>query len=376
MHGKSSVKDVDLVIVGGGFAGLVMARTAALRGLATVVLERRSQPGARVHTTGLLVKEAADALDVPARLTRKIRGVRLYTPSLAATDLEAAGYWFLATDTPGLLEWLAAEAARAGVLLRHACPFHGAERDGARIRITGTPFRARYLVGADGAHSRVARCFQLERNRRFLVGIEAEFAGGDRVPADRLHCFVNRALAPGYIAWAVPGVGVTQVGLARSWPGRPDLQRFLRLLAPVAELRGERPVGWRAGTIPVGGVLSRVSVPGVLLVGDAAGWVSPLTGGGIANAFLHGRRAAQRVCEHLCDDGPDPGTVLARELPGYGFKKVLRAAMSIGIPDPASEHLLASSLGRALARQLFFHCRGEPRGVRGGDPRGSGAQAA
>ena len=63
----------DVAIIGGGFAGLVCARSAALRGLRTVVLERQPAPGHRIHTTGLLVKEVAERWEAPPRLTRRIR---------------------------------------------------------------------------------------------------------------------------------------------------------------------------------------------------------------------------------------------------------------------------------------------------------------
>src|SRR6185295_6281850 len=103
--------------------------------------------------TGLLVKEAAERWEVPARLTRRIRGVRLYAPSLSYIDLAAPGYYFLSTDTAALMEWFAQEARRAGARLRYGCPFHGASRDGGDVMLTGTDARVRYLVGADGAHS-------------------------------------------------------------------------------------------------------------------------------------------------------------------------------------------------------------------------------
>jgi hypothetical protein len=90
----------DLVIVGGGFAGLACARTAALRGLRVCVLERRPAIGVRTHTTGIVVKEAAEEWEIPPRLSRRIAGVRLYAPSLRAIDLDSPGYYFLATDTP------------------------------------------------------------------------------------------------------------------------------------------------------------------------------------------------------------------------------------------------------------------------------------
>ena len=52
-----SPRPVDLVIIGASFAGLLCAKTAALRGLRTVVIEAKEEPGARIHTTGILVKE-------------------------------------------------------------------------------------------------------------------------------------------------------------------------------------------------------------------------------------------------------------------------------------------------------------------------------
>ena len=53
------IRTYDLVIVGASFAGLVAARTAAMRGLSVAVLEAKPEAGHRVATTGILVKEAA-----------------------------------------------------------------------------------------------------------------------------------------------------------------------------------------------------------------------------------------------------------------------------------------------------------------------------
>src|SRR5437868_1075832 len=88
----------DLVIVGGSFAGLACARTAALRGLKVAVLDSKPEPGARIRTTGIVVKEASDDFDLPAQLMRKVRGVRLYAPDDRSVDLHAPGYFFQATD--------------------------------------------------------------------------------------------------------------------------------------------------------------------------------------------------------------------------------------------------------------------------------------
>ena len=140
----------DLAIAGGSFAGLVCARSAALRGLRTLLLERQPAPGARVRTTGILVKEVAERWEVPSRLVRRIRGVRLYSPFLAHIDLDSPGYYFLATDTARLMTWFAREAGQAGAELRFGRAYRGAQSQQDGIELLGMNARTQFLVGADG----------------------------------------------------------------------------------------------------------------------------------------------------------------------------------------------------------------------------------
>ena len=83
-----------------------------------------------------------------------------------------------------------------------------------------------------GARSGVARTFGLGRNRRLLVGLETEYEGVRGVDPDRLHVFLDSQIAPGYIAWVVPGLGVTQVGLACHELGQRSLDRLTVDVAP------------------------------------------------------------------------------------------------------------------------------------------------
>lgn len=121
----------------------------------------------------------------------------------------------------------------------------------------GRPFSsgmrtAPVLVGADGPKSGVGKGAGLGLNRRFLAGVEAELEGvGDL--EERLHVFLDSHLAPGYIGWIVPGVGITQVGPAARAPARPDLERCLSKVSAVVDLSGARRIGTRGGSIPVGG---------------------------------------------------------------------------------------------------------------------------
>jgi digeranylgeranylglycerophospholipid reductase len=352
-------KNYDLAIVGAGFAGLVCARSAALRGLRTLVLERQPRPGFRIHTTGLLVKEVAERWEAPPRLTRRIRGVRIYGPSLASIDLESPGYYFLATDTPRLMAWLAREAGHAGAYLKYGATFSVVNRDEDRISLPGCDAVARYLIGADGPHSRVARVCNLGRNSEFLIGVEAEVTGLRGLEPDRLHCFLDARMMPGYIGWAFIGVGgVAQVGLACRRPTRPDLDAFMARLGRVCDIDDAQVIGRRGGLIPVGGRVAPFGRDNVMLIGDAAGIVSPLTAGGIHTALDSGWRAGHAVADHLLDRAPAPHLALDHAFPRFFWKRRLRELFDFGVPNWLIDVGLGTSPLRAFAQAVYFHNRG------------------
>jgi len=346
----------DLIVVGGGFAGLTAAASAAARDLKVAVIEAKPRSGAKVHTTGILVKEASQELDFPAALLRKIHGVRLYAPNLKHVDLTAPGYYFYATETAALLDWMALKAREAGVRIFNNTPFEDARiRDGF-VEVAPAGIRGRFLIGADGPRSKVARAFGLSQNTRFLTGVEAEFPFID--PGnDHLHCFLDSRFAPGYLGWMVPGAGVRQIGLAFDVRRKPDLEGFLKKIEPITGVMGE-PRNMRGGLIPCGGRLAHFANSHVLLVGDAAGIVSPLTGGGIHTALHYGRQAALSVCEYLQDGASHPGIEMAKAYPRFRMKRVMRLAMGLAMPNGVYNMMLGTGAFRALAQSIFFHARG------------------
>ncbi len=361
---------IDLVVVGASFAGLACARAAARAGLAVLVLEKKAAAGARLHTTGLIVKEAVDELawlrEVPSSLVRRIDGVRLYAPNLRHLDLHAPGYYFWATDTTGLLDWMVGSVRAAGAEVRLETLFTEASWQDAgrswRIPLaSGEMLETRYLVGADGPFSRVAKALGLSQNREFLFGVEHEYADAE-MERNFLHCFLDRQLAPGYIGWAVSSVGTAQIGLARrmrpgAGHGRLRLDALLAKTSPVV-----RPLGparsVRAGMIPCGGLLERVARPGALLVGDAAGLVSPATAGGIHTALRHGEEAGAAVAAFLQGRDADPADWLPRRYPSFRAKRFVRWLYEKLQNDWVYNQLLGTAPMRRLAEEVYFHRKG------------------
>lgn len=357
----------DCVVVGASFAGLASAIALARAGLRVTVLEKKPDAGAKLHTTGIIVKDAIDQIalldTLPKALVRRIPGVRLYAPNLRCVDLEAPGYYFLATDTPAVMRWLAGEAGRAGATIAYEAAFTGARRlrSGFEVERFGA---TRFLIGADGPRSRVATALRLGASRRFLAGVEYEYAGAALSVPDKLHCFVDRRLAPGYIGWVLAGVDGVQAGLARTLDGpgalRPNeaMDAFLAKIAPVIELRDLVPTGVRAGLIPCGGVVAPVAASRALLVGDAAGIVSPVTAGGIHTALKHGLAAGNAVADFLHGRAGDPSGWFVRSYPKFRSKRLLRFLFDHFQSDLAFNCLLATWPMRLAASVVYFHHKG------------------
>ena len=344
----------DLIVVGAGFAGLACAKRAAERGLSVLVIDRQPAPGRYVHTTGILVREAAAEWPVPDPLVRKLETVRLYAPSHRSVDLRSDGYYFLATATSKLMAFLAGETRRAGVEIRFGSEFKGVTAHAGQLVLDGHGVAGRFLVGADGVRSRVAQAAGLDRNTRLLKGVEWEYESIDRA-GDCLHCFVDPRHAPGYIGWVLPGVGVTQVGLAVNHGRRPDMEGFVEHLDARFGLRGRRLLAKRGGMIPINGLLRRLEGERVLLIGDAAGMVSPLTAGGIHKSYRFGKLAADAIADHLDGDAPSPGAAVRAAYRGDAWKHMARWCYD-NLPLAACMELGLGTRGlfKRAAGKVFF----------------------
>lgn len=162
--------------------------------------------------------------------------------------------------------------------------------------------RVRYLVGADGARSQIGAALGLDSNREWIVGVEEVL---ERVPLagpPRFHCFLDPRLAPGYLAWIVHDGEQVHLGVG-GYPSRFDplkaLHEFRCSVANVIDLSNAKLIERRGGRIPIGGVLRRIANEQGLLVGDAAGAVSPLTAGGLDPCMRLSAYAAGVIGDYL-----------------------------------------------------------------------------
>lgn len=352
----------EVVIAGGGFAGLACARALAERNIPVVLLERKKAPGTGMHTTGIIVKECADEFALPAALTRRVTDVRLYAPSLRYTDLQSPDYFFLTTDTPALMRHLSDEAVRAGAMVLYDIPYASGVCQGERINVNNGAFSCRFLIGADGPRSKVADDFALGQNTEFLLGAEAEYSGlplndmrlGAQGNDNAFYCFLDQKLAHGYLGWVIPGVGVAQVGLAQRMPRRPDIDAFVSRMRGVFDFSAASVVARRGGLIPCGGLVRPFARGNVILLGDAAGIVSPLTAGGIHTALHYGKVLGETLADFIHRGGPQPVEKLAHIYPRFYVKQALRKSYEKLAPNWLLDFAITNPLFKSLAGTVFF----------------------
>lgn len=342
----------EVIIAGAGFGGLSCAKATAKHGLETIILERKNKPGIGLHTTGIIVKEAVSSLSLPQELTHQVKRIRLFSPSLKEITLHSDDYFFLATDTPKLMEHLSREAEDAGAKIMYDTPYISARYEGDDI-IVNDNFSCKFLVGADGARSKVAKDFGLGINKELLTGVEAEYKGLKLPDSEAFYCFISQKLAPGYIGWVIPGVGITQVGVASRTTHECDINRFIDHISHLFDFSSAEIVARRGGLIPVGGLVTPFAKDNVILLGDAAGIVSPLTAGGIHTALHFGNMLGEAITNYIRENAPHPSKILNIHYPRFRLKLFFRKAFDL-IPDWLINIGFSNPIFKIFAESIFF----------------------
>ena len=318
--------EADVLVVGAGPAGAITARQLARDGFQVVLADAKAFPRPKPcgEFLGPECERQLEAVGLGGLLARlgawPVRGMRL-SSARASTEgrFRALAIGEAAPGSPhgfgvrrsrfdaALVD--AAVAAGVTLLPRHAfeAVWRGATGSiaGAWLREPDGELRchrARWLVGADGVHSRVARALGVQRPIRGLdqFALAAHFEHVQPLGTADVHLLPGGFLAATTVDGGLYGVNLVLPRArlaARAEPGWDGfVQRHLDAAPQLAaRLRGAmRTTRWR-GTGPLGFTTSSVAVPGAALVGDAAGYVDPLTGEGIYFALFGGRALARAL---------------------------------------------------------------------------------
>lgn len=361
---------LDVIIIGAGLAGLQCAKLLAGSGIKVLLVDRKSDLTKRIHTTGIFVRKTFEDFSFPVgTLGKPIRKVVLYSPGLRALPLESEKDEFRIGKMDALYCSLLRDCEENGVEFSDSTRFVSADKKGqeniVRLERGGKTFdvTTKVLIGADGAASAVAKSLGLAENKEWIVGCEEVYRVQKPAGEPCLHCFLDSQLAPGYLAWIADdgdeihlGVG----GYPTKFKPREALKKFKeKVLKNFDALQNAELIETRGGRIPVGGILRNIANEYGLLIGDAAGAVSPLTAGGL-DPCLRLSAFAAKVIEKRLTTG-DPATMLEFSGDIFRARFVSRLWMRRVISICTNRMLLelgclflSGRIGRKLAKHVFF----------------------
>ena len=336
----------DAIVVGAGPAGSTTAYRLAAAGASVLLLDRARFPRDKPCGGGVTIRAARllpFGLDpVVEDVVRRVEFRLSYGRSFERSGKRTLA---LMTQRRRLDHFLAEQAAAAGAEFRDGAKVTAVEVGDAGVAVEagGERMEGSVLVGADGVNGVVARAVGLGGNRAVGVALEGNLPSG-KVDAERYRgrVVLELGVVPGGYAWVFPKEDHVNFGVGGWASEGPRLRDLLRRLCDEHGARFEDLADLRGYRLPCRAPDSRLARGRVLLVGDAAGLVDPLTGDGMYEAFLSGKLAAEHVVEVLGGRAPslEPydarvSALLARHLwAAWGVKAALdrfpRATFALG----------------------------------------------
>lgn len=302
----------DCVVVGGGPGGAWAAKHAAEKGARVLLLEKDREIGVPVRCAEAVGIQGLNAVvELRERwISNVIKGAILVSPSgrevLVASDHDE-GY---VLDRKIFDYDLVQMATMAGVDVLTKAYVHGLEKpngvvQGVKVQHLGKKFDipTHLVIGADGLESRVGRWAGLKTHikLRDMESCLQMTLSNINVDPRYIYLYFGKDIAPGGYLWVFPkNEHVANVGLgisgdfARHKSAQRYLQGFIARKFPDAAV-----LYTVVGGVPCAPTLKQIVAHGLMLVGDAAHQVNPMTGGGIVTAMLAGKMAGQVAAEAI-----------------------------------------------------------------------------
>ncbi|AGB04356.1 geranylgeranyl reductase family protein [Aciduliprofundum sp. MAR08-339] len=314
--------EYDVLVIGAGPGGSMAARYAARHGLRVLLVEKRPEIGVPVRCAEGISRAWMDEVEIEPQdrwIDAYMDGAKIYSPdekSVVELTAEQAGNEVgFVLNREYFDKYLASLAAKEGAEIWMKSPAIEIIKEdgyikGAIIRKFGekVEVRAKIVIAADGFESQVARWAGLNtvlRERDIVSCIQYRMTNID-IEENFTHFFIG-SCAPGGYVWIFPkgkkeanvGIGVALNKLKHRGEVKKYMDEFIEKHDYLKKGSVIQIVTGAVSTCPVP---KKIVDNGIMLVGDAARLIDPITGGGIANACISGKYAGEIAAK--CIDNP------------------------------------------------------------------------
>ena len=301
--------ETDVLVIGAGPSGSIATRTIAQNGIDVLLIDKKSEIGTPKRCAEGILRSTLDELGIRADkrwIAREIKGIEIVSPSNKKLVLDEDN--FELPDTAYILErkifdkTLVMDAIHFGAKVMIKTKANNIKRvkDGFLVKATSLgkeiQIFTKIIIGADGSESKVGRMVGLKSNTSLnnmasCAQYEMVNVNMDDMNHVRVHI---GSVCPGGYVWIFPkGDDIANVGLGilKSHTDKTAKHFLDSFIESNQDVVNAQCVEMNVGGDPIGGLIEQRYDDNIMIVGDAAGFVDPLTGDGIRTAMLSGKFA-------------------------------------------------------------------------------------
>lgn len=282
-----TLEETDILVVGGGPAGLIASCEAAKSGAEVILCEEDTKIGQPCHCAGLLSISGMNRIGVPTQgpyILNNVKGARFFSPSGFSFTIEKSKPIACIVNRSLFDKFLAQKANEAGARINLDFKVQDIIRKKSSIIIRNRrkELTGKIVIDAEGVTSRTLKAVGLKplEGRCLLPGLQVDL-DNISVDPDYVEVHVGKKIAPNFFAWVIPlSERSARVGLGCKEMNPRDCLNTL-IKARFGKKLNSLGAKYRGGVIVTCGPIKRTFDDHFLVVGDAAGHVKPTTGGGV-----------------------------------------------------------------------------------------------